>query len=229
MSTDSDLAAHRQHAAELSKGISGSGVRRLALRLVQPHGGEAKLLDFGAGTGDLLRDLHGRGWFRQLAGADILTRPDDLPTEIGWLQLDLNETLDEADRFDVVLSTEVIEHLENPRAMMRQLFGLLKPGGKLVLTTPNQESYRSLLSLVLSGHYAAFRGASYPAHITALLRLDLERIAKEAGFEQIEFHPSGHGLLPKLCRWSWQQVSLGVLRGLRFSDNIGMTAVRPAG
>lgn len=220
------LASHRLRAAELSKGVSGYPVRDMALRLVEPYRTSGSLLDYGAGVGDLLKEIHGLGWFDHLAGADIMPRPASLPEEIGWWQNDLNDPLVDSDRFDVVLSTEVVEHLENPRAMMREIAGFLKPGGVVVMTTPNQESIRSLCSLVFGGHYAAFRGASYPAHITALLQLDLERIAIEAGFNQIEFHHTGHGRLPKVCSVTWQQVSFGWLSGRRFSDNVAMTAVR---
>ena len=50
---------------------------------------------------------------------------------------------------DVVTALEVIEHLENPRAFCRELARVAKPGGWVVVTTPNQLSLLSLLSLVV--------------------------------------------------------------------------------
>ena len=47
---------------------------------------------------------------------------------------------------------------------------------------PNQESIRSYAGLIFAGHFTHFLGACYPAHITALLRLDLARLCAESGF-----------------------------------------------
>jgi 2-polyprenyl-3-methyl-5-hydroxy-6-metoxy-1,4-benzoquinol methylase len=44
------------------------------------------------------------------------------------------------DYADVVASVETIEHLENPRAFMRQLARVVKPGGVVIVSTPNQLS-----------------------------------------------------------------------------------------
>jgi 2-polyprenyl-3-methyl-5-hydroxy-6-metoxy-1,4-benzoquinol methylase len=122
----------------------------------------------------------------------------------------------------------VIEHLENPRQVAREWFRILKPGGTLILSTPNNESIRSLMALLVRGHYVAFLDSCYPAHITALLRKDLVRILTEAGFSDVRFHFTDHGGLPKLPAVSWQQVSWGLLNGCRFSDNVIATARVPS-
>ena len=104
-----------------------------------------------------------------------------MPNEIEWIQADLNAPLPCPDAsFDAIISTEVIEHLENPRAVFREFSRLLRPGGHLLLTTPNQESIRSLASLIVRGHHVAFLDESYPAHLTALVRRDMERLCLEA-------------------------------------------------
>src|SRR5215210_9225113 len=46
-------------------------------------------------------------------------------------------TIDLGQRFDVVTMGEIIEHVENPGLMMRNMRRHLKPGGKLIVTTPN--------------------------------------------------------------------------------------------
>ena len=52
---------------------------------------------------------------------------------------------------------ETIEHLENPRAFVRKLVRLAKPGGWVVVTTPNQRSLLSLLTLMTKGKFSHFQ------------------------------------------------------------------------
>ena len=95
------------------------------------------------------------------------------------------------------------------------------------VSTPNNESLRSILALAFRGHYQAFGDDSYPAHITALLHKDMERIVMEAGFELKGFRYTNYGLIPKLRRLSWQRLSMGLLSGKRFSDNVLTVCRRP--
>jgi SAM-dependent methyltransferase len=59
--------------------------------------------------------------------------------------------------FDLVLLTEVIEHLENHRAAIGEIARVLRPGGRLVLTTPNIMRLDSRLGFMLSGMHKAKR------------------------------------------------------------------------
>ena len=216
----SDVRSRRLTAAVASGGTSGNDIYALFERLVVEFGGEGKLLDFGAGKGTLTTRLYRTGRFTRITAVDITPRPADLPEPIGWISADLNDALPFSDGgLDVIIATEVIEHLENPRFVAREWYRLLRPGGQLLLSTPNNESLRSILALIFRGHYAHFGQESYPAHITALLRKDLERILAEAGFARPSFHYTNYGMIPK-TRFSWQQMSIGLLGGLRFSDNL---------
>jgi len=212
----------RHLAIEAAGGVSSPPIYSLVFTLIEHAELGGSALDFGAGTGELTRQLVSCGRFAEVAGADALPRPSILPPRINWLQCDLNEPIGDIGKFDVIICAEVIEHLENPRATFRTFSRLLKSGGALVLTTPNQESIRSFISLVARGHFSGFMGASYPAHITALLRLDLERICSETGFDRPVFAYSNHGGIPKMPRLTWQDVTGSLARGRLFSDNLGM-------
>jgi 2-polyprenyl-3-methyl-5-hydroxy-6-metoxy-1,4-benzoquinol methylase len=124
--------------------------------------------------------------------------------------------------YNFVISTEVIEHLDSPRAAFREFYRLLRPGGILIVTTPNKESMRSLAGLLMGGHFVAFLGRSYPAHITALLRKDFQRICRETGFAPPEFYYTDSGGLPKLPQVRWQSLTFGLLKGRLFSDNLAV-------
>jgi SAM-dependent methyltransferase len=67
---------------------------------------------------------------------------------------DLNEPLPCSDQsFDAVFSTEGIEHLENHFQFFRELNRVLKPGGVLILTTPNIVALRSRVRFLGSGFF----------------------------------------------------------------------------
>ncbi|RYY42832.1 MAG: methyltransferase domain-containing protein, partial [Sphingomonadales bacterium] len=195
---------------------------------VRPCPRPARLLDFGAGRGELLQRLRAILPDTSLMGADFLPRPGALDASVAWRQGDLNDEVETTPPFDLVICSEVIEHLENPRATFRMLHALVAPGGHLLLTMPNQESLRSFASLLTGGHFVAFRGQSYPAHITALLRQDLVNICAETGFAPPTFSYTDRGGLPKRPQLYWQSISFNLLRGRLFSDNILMVARRPA-
>jgi 2-polyprenyl-3-methyl-5-hydroxy-6-metoxy-1,4-benzoquinol methylase len=217
------LETQRLRAAEASRGISSGPSYELAWGILQKHAPAGQVLEFGAGTGTFARRLADGGFAKKISCADILPRPDDLPVGVEWIAADLNNPLPVADAtFDGIISTEVIEHLENPRAVFREFRRVLRPGGWLVLTTPNQESLRSLASLVLGRHFAAFLGASYPAHISAVLEMDFTRICAETGFEPPKFHYTNIGRIPKLTRFRWP----ALFRGRWFSDNLALETRR---
>lgn len=48
--------------------------------------------------------------------------------------------------FDLVISRSVVEHLANPRQVFREFHRVLKPGGKVILSTPNKYDYVSILA-----------------------------------------------------------------------------------
>lgn len=225
--SDEKLYQERLERAQITTGISNQAIYRKVSHLIASHQMRGELLEYGAGSGQLLSALAPQEIFSTMTGIDILPRPASLGKEINWIQCDLSLGVPLPDRsFQTILSTEVIEHLENPRAVVREWARLLKPGGWLIVTTPNQESFRSFCALIFGGHYAGFLGASYPAHITALLRLDLERILKEAGFASPDFSYTDEGGLPKLPWLHWQKLSLGLLRGRLWSDNVIAVARR---
>jgi 2-polyprenyl-3-methyl-5-hydroxy-6-metoxy-1,4-benzoquinol methylase len=221
-----DLEDARRHASRMSGGTSPEPIKSLVIRCLEGAGARGSLLDYGAGLGELLMRLHATGRFDRLAGADLYERPSSLPSSVDWHQQDLNDRAGIDRQFDVVVCSETIEHLENPRHVFRSLHRLTRPGGTLVLTTPNQECLRSYAGLIFAGHFTQFLGACYPAHITALVRMDLERMCAEVGFERPTFFFTDTGSIPKLPSVTWQSISFGLLRGRLFSDNIAMVTRR---
>lgn len=217
----------RQAAAESSGGTSSPEIKTLLLSLLKKHDLlKGSIIDVGAGTGTLLLMLEREAASAKLVGIDLFSKPVNLKESTGWISKDLNMDVECGEEFDTVICSETIEHLENPRNCFRQLAKLTKPGGNLLLTMPNNESIRSILGLIFGGHFTQFLGTCYPAHITALLGMDLIRMCQESGFEQPSFFYSQHGCVPKLTWLTWQSVSCGFLKGKLFSDNLAICAKR---
>jgi 2-polyprenyl-3-methyl-5-hydroxy-6-metoxy-1,4-benzoquinol methylase len=87
-----------------------------------------------------------------------------------------------AGSFDLVLCQEVIEHVENPWQLLRQVWRLLREGGHLVLTTPNIQSKHSKKMFVKNGYFHWFTPECFEYHINAIPLWELRLIASRTGF-----------------------------------------------
>ncbi len=115
-------------------------------RLVPDH--RARILDLGAGGGDLLAALHHHG-YRNLEGLD--PSPDCAAFIAGTLgipcrtgSISLVETISKT--WDLVLSTGVFEHLLEPGQALEGIRKLLAPGGMAFVLAPDLERYVECLS-----------------------------------------------------------------------------------
>jgi SAM-dependent methyltransferase len=175
------------------------------------------LVDVGCGAGQLWPHLNER--FARYIGVDAV-RYEDFPAAAEFHQADLDAGTAPLpdDCAEAVVSVETIEHLENPRSLMRELARMAKPGGWVIVTTPNQLSLLSLLTLVVKRRFSAFQDAHYPAHLTALLEVDLQRIAAECGLSEVAIAYSLRGRVA-LTSWHYPQF-LARLFPRALSDNL---------
>ncbi len=224
MMTSLPLTTEQRAAASL--GISAEAIyRAVAVALTERHSGGGTLIDVGCGIGNLWQFL--RPWFDRYVGVKVV-RYDGLPDEAEFHRIDLD-----TDRAplpygagEMVVAVETIEHLENPRAFVRELTRLAKPGGWVVVTTPNQLSLLSKLTLVLKNEFNAFQAGSYPAHLTALLEADLRRIGGECGWADVAVAYTGSGRVPGTAR-HWPR-SLSRIFPRTLSDNVLVIGRKPA-
>lgn len=220
--TIAHIDARVQDRAARSLGRAHDRIHRTAAQLLDARGAAGVLLDAGCGTGDLWRAVSRR--FTACTGMDAVRYPG-LPADVTFLAANLDGPLPIEDAsVDTAAAIEVIEHLENPRAFVRELVRVTKPGGWIVMTTPNQLSLLSLLCLLTKGVFVAFQDNEYPAHRTALLEIDLRRIATECGLEQIAVEYTRWGRVP-LTPWHYPEPFTAVAPKL-FSDNVAIVGRR---
>jgi 2-polyprenyl-3-methyl-5-hydroxy-6-metoxy-1,4-benzoquinol methylase len=190
--------------------------RAVGAALGDRHAGGV-LADIGCGHGNLWREIGSA--FSRCVAIDAV-RYDGLPAGVEFTRADLDRTpLPLGDgSADVVAAVETIEHLENPWSVCRELARIATPGGWVIVTTPNQLSVLSLLTLVVKHRFSAFQDDAYPAHRTALLESDLRRLAFECNLSDVEVRYTGRGRLPGSAAHYPAAMSLAFPRAL--SDNV---------
>jgi glycosyltransferase involved in cell wall biosynthesis/SAM-dependent methyltransferase len=97
--------------------------------------------------------------------------------------------------FDTVLCCELIEHLfGDPMHMMSEINRILKPGGHLVMTTPNIGSLRSVAAILLGYHPAFFPAYIHPRtdgeetearHNREYVPMEVQHLLTDSGFEMV--------------------------------------------
>jgi SAM-dependent methyltransferase len=197
---------HSVHAAP--------GVHEYAVQLVRaalPDGG--RVLEVGAGCGALALRLRD-------AGLDVV--PTDLDPPHDWIhRLDLDSpewTEGTRGPFDMVVCVETLEHVENPRQVLRSIRSLLRPGDKLLVSTPNVTHPHSRLKMFLRGAPFIFGPRHYhePGHITILPDWMLTEHVRLAGFGQIEVTRGGDTFYTGATRLAYRvEMALLALIGLR--------------
>jgi len=167
----------------------------------------AAYLDIGAGYGHLIQLVQKE--------FSVVPRVCDYTTELLRLPgvqvdvADLNhDPLPYADAtFDLVTCTEVIEHLEHYRFTLREIFRVLKPGGILVVSTPNILNLKSRIRFLTYGFYNLFGPLHFKesqlhstgGHINPVSYFYLAHSLTDAGFTGILTAVDKH----QRTSWGW--------------------------
>jgi 2-polyprenyl-3-methyl-5-hydroxy-6-metoxy-1,4-benzoquinol methylase len=139
-----------------------------------------RLLDIGCGSGAALMRMADLGW--QVEGVEFDEKAVQFATSNGLdVRLgSLEQQAYPADIFDAVVMNHVIEHVWNPRALLRECRRILKPGGRLVCITPNAAAWCHAL------FESDWRGLEPPRHLHIFTKRSLHCLTQSSDWISLE-------------------------------------------
>lgn len=145
----------------------------------------ARILDAGCGAGPALRFLNQRGFLP--FGSDLVEYPLQqarrLIPRARLVQCDSDKPLPYAENsFDLILMSEVIEHVSSPEFTLGECFRVLRAGGAVAMTTPNLWDVRRLYYPALG---RVWSGDADATHQTLFNPQTMQRVLTRSGFQKV--------------------------------------------
>lgn len=142
------------------------------------------LLDVGCGSGQKLMFMKDLGWLAEGVDFDPVAvesaKTKGLQVRSGTL-----EAQNYPDNyFDAVTMSHLIEHVHDPLGLLRECHRILKPGGLLVVVTPNNESWGHKLFKI------NWLALDPPRHLHVFSLMSLKSLTQRAGFPKIRVSTS---------------------------------------
>jgi len=189
------------HAEGAANGASGEKLTEVFVRLVQQLDGVRSICDLGCGNGHIAGRLASLGY--EVTGIDAsrsgITIAQRAYPEVRFVEALIDGDLALQD-FDLVISSDVIEHLYRPSGLLEAAFSLLKPGGHILIGTP-YHGYLKNLAIALCGrmdsHYSALHDGG---HIKFFSVRTLSQLLISHSFTELSF--SYYGRAP----WLWKNM-----------------------
>jgi len=148
-----------------------------------------RILDIGCGQGDFLFSAKKHGW--NAYGSEYSDAAIKLCAERGLevIKEPISELSFGNEKFDVVTSFEVIEHIQTPNHLFQTVRSLLRPGGLFYLTTPNFDSILRFLE------GSRFTILGYPEHLCFYNKFSMRHLSLRHDFKPLKITTTGIDLL----------------------------------
>jgi 2-polyprenyl-3-methyl-5-hydroxy-6-metoxy-1,4-benzoquinol methylase len=179
--------------------------------------GNGRILDVGCSTGDFLACAKSRGW--KVHGVELSKHTSNIARKSLDCEIrhgTFESSNFEAEYFDVVTMWDVVEHVLEPRAIVKEAFRVLRPEGALVLFTPN---YDALTRRLIFDRWSALTPEN---HMCVFNKSTITRLLNECGGEVVFmrvsdinpyeiFHGTRNESKENLKN---RQISMGKIKGL---------------
>jgi 2-polyprenyl-3-methyl-5-hydroxy-6-metoxy-1,4-benzoquinol methylase len=176
------------HAESASNGDSGEKLTSVFVELVKKLEGVRSICDLGCGNGHITGRLAETGF--QVTGVDA--SPSGIAiARRAYPKVEFVEALIDRElrvrQYDLVLSSDVIEHMYRPSDLLEAARALLKPGGQILLGTPYHGYLKNLVLAATGKMDAHFSALHDGGHIKFFSVKTLSRLIREHGFEDLSF------------------------------------------
>jgi SAM-dependent methyltransferase len=169
----------KEYSGHRSKKLRAEAVKYLRYHIT------GHILDIGCGLGGFLRAASEQGW-QHPEGIEIAPQAAGYVGRFFPVRTEpIEEVHYEANRFDVVRLNNVIEHLSSPKAVVRAVHRILRPGGLFAFSTPNFDS----LSVAIWGREWLYFGGD--DHIYLFGPKTLTRLLEDSGFRAVRVRTKG--------------------------------------
>jgi len=143
----------------------------------QPNG---RLLEIGCGNGQMLKLMQDLGW--KVEGVDFdasaveIAKAKGVQVSLGTLEFQKYPD----DYFDVITMNHLIEHVHDPLQLLCECHRILKSGGRLVIVTPNINSWGHQI------YKKNWLGVDPPRHLHIFTSSSLRNITERVGFQKLK-------------------------------------------
>lgn len=187
MPTSADLDAHYQnystsriYSAKRQKKIANAQRR---LRYIRRFGSGNRFIDVGCNLGYAVHAAQTSGFDARGIDIDrdaINQASDDFGAD-RFEAMRVEDLAARGDTFDVAYSSEVIEHMPDPRSFAQSLAAILKPGGIAYITTPDAGHFR------VPKTFTDWNEVKPPRHLVYFTKQGLRSLLTDCGFLKVNF------------------------------------------
>jgi SAM-dependent methyltransferase len=187
-----------------ANGAAGVGLTRRFVKLISGLEHVERICELGCGNGYLAGQLassgyHVTGLDASESGIEMARRLHPTPNFV-CSNIDRALALIGSQKFDLVISSDVLEHLYRPASLLETASALVKPQGQILIGTP-YHGYLKNLVLSLTGRMDAhFDALDDGGHIKFFSVRTLSDLMARHGFVNLNFHYYGRG------PWLWMNM-----------------------